>query len=409
MSDGNAGDADDAIVVAEDGTTLPTIDVLTGRGFVTGKSGSGKSNSANVVVEGLLEAGHSLLIVDVDGEYWGLKERYSVLHAGAGGRCDVAVDKRDAETLVEIALGGQPVILDLSGYLRAEDSAAVLEAVLERLFRRETEVRKPFLLVVEEIHEFIPQKGSRDDVGDILLQIGKRGRKHGLGLLGLSQRPAAVDKDFVTQCDWMLWHKLTWDNDTDVVRRLLGSDAAEAITDFEPGEAFLRTDWTDETTRIRFREKRTYDAGTTPGMSDQNPPPLVDVEEGILAQFDQDDEPDTAGETTTDSTSSSSGTSKQSTAATSDGGTADSAPGQPERTDGTAVDMLVEFAFMLAHLAVRAVQTTVRGLVRIEDRIVAELTERFDEAGWSSIPIRLVLRTTIALVVVAVLIVFTTA
>jgi len=403
---------DDDIVVAEDGTALPAVDVLTGRGFITGKSGSGKSNTANVVVEGLLEADHSLLIVDIDGEYWGLKERYSILHAGGGGRCDVTVDERDAETLVDIALDGQPVILDLSGYLRAEESAAVLEAVLERLFRRETEVRKPFLLVVEEIHEFVPQKGSRDDVGDVLLQIAKRGRKHGLGLLGLSQRPAAVDKDFVTQCDWMVWHKLTWDNDTDVVRRLLGTDAAEKITDFEPGEAFLRTDWTDETRRIHFCEKRTYDAGTTPGMSDSDPPSLVDVDKAILKRFDREDpkpanesgddsaEPTAPGATATQPTAS--------TSTTSDGGTASATPRSRTSAEETAVDMLVEFAFMLAHLAVRAVQASVRGLRRAEDRAVDAVTQRLDDRGWSSLPVRLVLRVVLVLAVI-VAIVFTTA
>jgi len=31
-----------------------------------------------------------------------------------------------------------------------------------------------------------------------------------------------VDKDFITQCDWLVWHRLTWANDTKVVDRILG-------------------------------------------------------------------------------------------------------------------------------------------------------------------------------------------
>jgi DNA helicase HerA-like ATPase len=48
-----------------------------------GKSGSGKSNSASVVVEELLDDGYPVLIVDVDREYFGLKEEYELLHLGA--------------------------------------------------------------------------------------------------------------------------------------------------------------------------------------------------------------------------------------------------------------------------------------------------------------------------------------
>jgi hypothetical protein len=71
------------ITVGVDGTTLPVVELLTGRGFVTGKSGSGKSNTASVLCEELLELNLPLLIVDTDGEYYGLKERYEVLHVGA--------------------------------------------------------------------------------------------------------------------------------------------------------------------------------------------------------------------------------------------------------------------------------------------------------------------------------------
>lgn len=51
-----------------DAVDLPVVELLTGRGFVTGKSGSGKSNTASVVCEELLEAGFPMLIVDCEGD-----------------------------------------------------------------------------------------------------------------------------------------------------------------------------------------------------------------------------------------------------------------------------------------------------------------------------------------------------
>ncbi|MEA5388398.1 DUF87 domain-containing protein [Haloarculaceae archaeon H-GB2-1] len=86
----------ESLSLTVEGEPIPALEILTGRGFVTGKSGSGKSNTASVVAEELLELGHSFLIVDTDGEYYGLKERYEVLHVGPSDDCDVEVPSSHA-------------------------------------------------------------------------------------------------------------------------------------------------------------------------------------------------------------------------------------------------------------------------------------------------------------------------
>jgi hypothetical protein len=140
---------------------------------------------------------------------------------------------------------------------------------------------------VEEAHEYIPESGGATEMAEMLIQVAKRGRKHGLGFCGVSQRPASVDKDFITQCDWIVWHRLTWKNDTEVVRSMLGSDAASTVEDLDPGESLLMTDWDDQLRRVQFRMKRTFDAGATPGFDDFEPPPLVPVDPAILNRFDE--------------------------------------------------------------------------------------------------------------------------
>jgi len=265
---------------------LPVIDLLTGRGFVTGKSGSGKSNTASVVAENLLDRGFSLMIVDVDGEYYGLKEEYELLHAGADEECDIQVDAEHAERLATLALEDNvPIILDVSGYLNESDAKDLLTAVARQLFAKEKKLKKPFLLVVEEVHEYIPEGGGMDECGRMLIKIGKRGRKHGLGVAGISQRPADVKKDFITQCDWLVWHRLTWNNDTKVVGRILGSDYADAIEDMDDGEAFLTTDWSEETRRVQFHRKQTFDAGATPGLEDFERPDLKSVSDDLVSDL----------------------------------------------------------------------------------------------------------------------------
>jgi len=282
--------ADDITVSADGDVSLPLLEVLTGRGFVTGKSGSGKSNTTSVIVEEILAAGRPLLIVDTDGEYWGLKEQYEILHLGAGDNCDVRVTADHAETIVDLALEEEvPTILDVSAFLSSEDAQTVINRVVTELFRREKRTRKPFLLVVEEVHEYIPEGGGLGEAGKTLIQVAKRGRKHGLGLCGVSQRPASVDKNFITQCDWIVWHRLTWKNDTKVVRKILGKEAGEEVQHLDTGDGLLMTDWDEKLQQTHFRKKRTYDAGATPGMDDFDPPPLVPIPRAILDRFPEGD------------------------------------------------------------------------------------------------------------------------
>jgi hypothetical protein len=258
-----------ALDVGADGRTLPAADVLTGRAFLTGKSGSGKSNTCSVVAEELLDRGFDLLVVDTDGEYHTLAETYDIVHAGAEGVAAVAVGPDDGERLARRALvGGEPVVLDVSGYDDPETARALVERVVAELFALEREHQKPFLLMVEELQEYLPQTGGGDDLAALLERVAKRGRKRGLGICGVSQRPSSVDKDFITQCDWLAWHRLTWQNDVDVVRRVLGSERAAAVQKLNPGEAFLMTDWDDTVEQVRFRRKRTRDAGATPGLEE---------------------------------------------------------------------------------------------------------------------------------------------
>jgi prefoldin subunit 5 len=289
MSDTKQQDADESIPLDADGDVrMPVVDVLTGRGFITGKSGSGKSSSGSVILEELLDRGLSALVVDVDGEYWGLKEDYEILHVGADEECDLQVGPEHGSKLAELALAESvPIILDVSGFLDADRANALLRETAQALFTKEKKRKRPFLMLVEEIHEYIPEGGGLDATGELLVKIGKRGRKHGLGIAGISQRPADVKKDFITQCDWLLWHRLTWDNDTKVVRRVVDSDTADAVQDLADGEGFLMADWRDEAiTRVQVRRKRTFDAGATPDLDAVGRPDLKAVSGDLVDELE---------------------------------------------------------------------------------------------------------------------------
>lgn len=268
--------------------TLPIEEILTGRMFGTGKSGSGKSNTGSVIVEELLDRSHSLMIVDTDGEYWGLKEEFEILHVGATEECDLQVSSEHAPKLAELALDQHvPIVLDVSGYVDTDEADALVRETAQELFAREQQQMQPFLLLVEEIHEFIPE-GSLDETGKVLIRIAKRGRKRGLGIAGFSQRPANVKKDFITQADLLVWHRLTWKNDTKVVKDVVGNDYADEIDDLADGEAFVQADWSEaDVERVQFRRKRTFDAGATPGLDDIERPELKSIDEDLVDELNE--------------------------------------------------------------------------------------------------------------------------
>lgn len=285
----DSGPGDNGLAAGQP-VALPIENILTGRAFATGKSGSGKSNSVGVVCERLLERGYPLFIVDIEGEHYTLKEEFEVLHIGGDDECDLQVGPEHAEKIAGLALEESlPVVLDLSTYIDEDRRDEVVAEFAKHLFAKEKTVRRPFLLIVEEIHEFVPEKGSISECGKMLIRIAKRGRKRGLGLWGLSQRPANVKKDYITQCDILLWHRLTWNNDTRVVRDILGKEYADAIEDLNPGEGYLQADFLDdpEVRRLKMDRKETFDAGATPGLDDVDRPEVESLSDDLAAELDE--------------------------------------------------------------------------------------------------------------------------
>jgi hypothetical protein len=271
-----------------EGVEIPVAKMLTGRAFATGKSGSGKSNSANVVAEELLKRGFALLIIDKDGEYWSLKEEYEILHAGADQECDIQVSPEHGEKLASLALEQNiPIILDLSGFFDEDEADDLIYETARHLFNKEKRIKKPFLIIAEEAHEYIPEQGG-SDVANMMVRIGKRGRKRGLGLFAVSQRPQDVKKSYISQCDWLLWHRLTWDTETKVVRRVINKETANAVTDLEDGEAFLQADFLDDPLlRVQVKRMRTFDGGATPDLDGFDEPELKSVSDNLVDELEE--------------------------------------------------------------------------------------------------------------------------
>jgi len=96
----------------------------------------------------------------------------------------------------------------------------------------------PVMIVCEEAHNYIPQ---RDDVAyrssrKSLERVAKEGRKYGLSLMVVSQRPSEVSETIFAQCNNFLALRLTNNADQNYVRRLF-PDNSSGITDILPNLA----------------------------------------------------------------------------------------------------------------------------------------------------------------------------
>jgi DNA-binding transcriptional ArsR family regulator len=241
---------------------VPAQALVTGRTAVIGQSGSGKSWTIGVVCEQLCRAGAGFCIVDTEGEYFSLKERFQLLWVGKDPAADLDIDEVDVRRLSSIAVGESvPVIFDTSEVLDEREKVAEL---CRALYAAESELRVPYLLIVEEADKFAPQRGKPIQE---LREISRRGRKRGLGLLLATQRPAFLSKDLLSQCDSQLIGKLTVEADLAAVSLFFPSRRElEELPRLRPGEFFVLGSLAGQKVKIKVIERETTHRGFTPKL-----------------------------------------------------------------------------------------------------------------------------------------------
>jgi hypothetical protein len=102
----------------------------------------------------------------------------------------------------------------------------------------------PVMIVCEEAHNYVPQsenaayRASRKSIE----RIAKEGRKYGLGLTMVSQRPSEVSETIFAQCNNFIALRLTNSNDQNYVKRLFPDNSnaiADILPNLAPGEAVV--------------------------------------------------------------------------------------------------------------------------------------------------------------------------
>lgn len=144
--------------------------------------------------------------------------------------------------VLRIPVSGKPLtIIDLSG-----TPSEIVDAVVSLLARMIFDfglwcVRRkamPLLLVCEEAHRYVPRTEHRFGAAKkSIARIAREGRKYGVSLCLISQRPSELDPDILSQCNTMFALRMSNEADQDLVRGAL-PDYARALLDALPS---LRT------------------------------------------------------------------------------------------------------------------------------------------------------------------------
>ena len=123
------------------------------------------------------------------------------------------------------------------------------------------EMRHPVALLCDEAHLYVPSRSEADASDaisiDIFERIAKEGRKYGVSLVVISQRPSEVNKTLLSQCSNFISMRLTNADDQAVIKRLLPDSLggfSDVLPTLDTGEALIVGDASLLPSRIRIEE-----------------------------------------------------------------------------------------------------------------------------------------------------------
>ena len=205
--------------------------------LITASSGGGKS----FLLRKLLEESHGKIqqiVLDMEGEFASLRERYDYILAGKGG--DISADIRSAEILAKKILELEAsIIIDLYE-LKHHDRIKFVKLFCDALVNAPKELWHPALVIIDEGHVFAPERSEAESLSAVI-DLATRGRKRGYGLIIATQRLSKLHKDTAAE----LLNKLVGLTSLDIDRKraseelgFLGKEQVLSLRDLEPGEFY---------------------------------------------------------------------------------------------------------------------------------------------------------------------------
>lgn len=266
------------------------IEFLSLRTVVFGGSGAGKTALGRVIFEEATKVGIPCGVIDLKADWWGLRSSADGRNDGlpvvifGGEHQDVPINESGGAELAEIVAElRQPFIIDLEEFSKAKQ-LKFLAPFFDRFYDKN---REPVKLICDESDRYIPQRILFKDPNAALClgageDIAKRGRKHGIFPMFISQRNADLNKSVTELCDVAVIFRTAGPNDQKAVNDWLECKGSliteeqrltvmENISGLQNGEAIICSAHPQLKIfkQVQMRMPETFDSSATPEIGKQ--------------------------------------------------------------------------------------------------------------------------------------------
>lgn len=164
-------------------------------------------------------------------------------------------------------------ISDVPSDIAAELVGLLVRIIYETLYWADTSAvsgrNQPLLIVLDEAHRFLPD-GADSAAFRTLTRIAKEGRKYGVGLMVVTQRPGEIDGTVLSQCGTMIALRTTNPKDRSRVASAFPDDLGglvELLPSLRTGEGLVVGEAMPVPSRVRIRHSSTPEAGSDPRVA----------------------------------------------------------------------------------------------------------------------------------------------
>jgi DNA helicase HerA-like ATPase len=183
----------------------------------------------------------------------------------------IGVFSEQGTPMQELVKKGKCSTINMKGVPPDVQDVVVARVTKELFEHRKAGKVPPFLLIVEEAHNYCPERGFGNAVSSMMLRtIASEGRKFGMGLCIVSQRPAKVDKNIISQCNTNIILKVTNPNDLKAIIQSvegLTSQTYDEIQRLPIGVALLSGASLQMPVMTEIRPRETSHGGRSVGIS----------------------------------------------------------------------------------------------------------------------------------------------